>query len=327
MTNWQTVPKTELHLHVEGAAPPEFIRTLAAEKNVDLSRIFNADGSYKWSDFAAFLKTYEAACSVLKTPDDFRRLLEAVLDVSAANGVVYTELFLAPDFCGGGDVEAWKDYLAAFETGADNALAKHGIEARFISTCVRHFGPEQAVKIANCTVAAPSKRLTGFGMGGEERYLSAQDFVPAFAIAAEADLGITSHAGEICGADSVRETLDHLPVSRIGHGVRSIEDPELVKRIADEGILLEVNPGSNICLDVFPSWDKHPLDQLRKAGVPVCVSTDDPPYFHITMTSDYTNIADTFGWSEADFNETNRAAMDAAFCDDDTRQRIMTKFT
>ena len=326
MTNWQIVPKTELHLHLEGAAPPEFIRTLAAEKNVDLSKIFNADGSYKWADFAEFLNTYEAACSVLKSPEDFQRLLEVVLDVSADNGVIYTEIFLTPDFCGGGDLEAWKDYLSAFEAGAANAKAKHGIETRFISSCVRHFGPEKAVEIAKITAATKSDMLTGFGMGGEERYLTAQDFVPAFAITAEAGMGITSHAGEICGADSVRETLDHLPVSRIGHGVRSIEDPDLVKRLADENILLEVNPGSNICLDVFPSWPEHSLDKLRKAGVPVCISTDDPPYFHITMTSDYTNIAKTFGWSEADFAATNRAAMDAAFCDDETRQRIATKF-
>ncbi len=323
---WKSVPKTELHLHLEGAAPPEFIRMIAAEKGTDLSRIFHADGSYKWKDFAEFLKIYEAACSVLKTPDDYRRLLEAVLEVSADNGVVYTEIFLAPDFCGGGDLDAWKDYLAAFEIGADNAKAKHGIEARFISTCVRHFGPEKAIHTANITANAPSPRMVGFGMGGEERDFTAQDFVSAFAVAAEAGLGITSHAGEICGADSVRETLDHLPVSRIGHGVRAVEDPELVKRLAEEEILLEVNPGSNVCIGVFPSWEKHPLDHLRQQGVPVCVSTDDPPYFHITMTSDYENIAKTWGWSETDFADTNRTAMKYAFCDEETRAAVLAKF-
>ncbi len=326
MTDWKSVPKTELHLHLEGAAPPDFIREMATEKGTDLSRIFNADGSYKWADFAEFLKIYEAACSVLQSPDDYRRLLEAVLDVSADNGVIYTEIFLAPDFCGGGDLGAWKEYLAAFEIGADNAKAKHGIETRFISTCVRHFGPEKAVHTADITAKAPSPRMVGFGMGGEERDFTAQDFVPAFAIAAEAGLGITSHAGEICGADSVRDTLDHLPVSRIGHGVRSVEDPDLVKRLADEDILLEVNPGSNVCIGVFPSWEEHPLDHLRQQGVPVCISTDDPPYFHITMTSDYENIARTWGWGEADFAETNRAAMKYAFCDDATRDAILTKF-
>ena len=326
MTNWKLVPKTELHLHIEGAAPPDFIRMLAAEKGVDLAQIFTADGSYRWKDFAEFLQTYEAACTVLQTPDDFRRLTEAVLDVSAANGVIYAEMFLSPDFCGGGDLEAWKDYLAAMTEGAFNAKAKHGVETRFISTCIRHFGPEKARHIAEITAATAGGLLTGYGMGGEERHLKVADFAPSFEIAAAAGLGLTSHAGEICGAGSVRETLDSIDVTRIGHGVRSIEDPELVRRLADEGIVLEVNPGSNIALNVFPSWADHPIDALRKAGVLVTISTDDPPYFYTDMTREYTMLHETFGWDIADFNETNRTAMNAAFCDDETRQRLLAQF-
>ncbi len=326
MSDWNSIPKTEIHLHIEGAAPPEFIRMLAAEKNVDLSRIFKDDGSYVWSNFAEFLKTYEAACSVLNTPDDYRRLTEAVLDASAENGVVYTEMFLAAEFCGGGDLEAWKEYLAAMCEGADNGRAKHGIETRFISTCVRHFGPEQAELVAQISAATKSDMLTGFGMGGEERHLSAKDFSKAFAIAHESGLGITSHAGEICGADSVRDTMDHLPVTRIGHGVRAIEDMSLVKRIIDEGIVLEVCPGSNMSLDLFPSWPEHPINKLRDAGVKVTVSTDDPPYFHINMTDDYTKLNEVFGWGEAEFNSINKTAMEAAFCDEETRSRVLAKF-
>lgn len=325
MTNWNIRPKTELHLHIEGAAPPAFIRQLAAEKNVDLSGIFKDDG-YRWTDFANFLKTYDAACSVLNTPDDYRRLTEAVLEASAAHNVVYTELFLAADFSGGGEVEAWKDYLSAMIEGAENAKAKHGIETRFISTCVRHLGPEAAENIARLTAETMGPMLTGFGMGGEERHLTAGDFSKAFAIAAEAGLGITSHAGEICGPDSVRETLDNLPVTRIGHGVRAIEDAGLVQRLVDENIVLEVNPGSNISLSVFENWADHPIEKLRKAGVPVTVSTDDPPYFHTDMTREYRMLAQTFGWGIADFNEINKTAMNAAFCDDATRQDMLAKF-
>ena len=326
MTDWKSVPKTELHLHIEGAAPPGFIRTLAAEKNVDLFGIFKDDGSYRWNDFAEFLNTYEAACTVLQTPDDFRRLTEAVLDVSVANGVIYTEMFLSPDFCGGGDLEAWKDYLAAMTVGAANAKAKHGVETRFISTCIRHFGPEKAENTARISAATAGGLLTGYGMGGEERHMHAADFARSFEIAAEAGLGLTSHAGEICGADSVRETLDAINVTRIGHGVRAIEDPELVARLADEQIVLEVNPGSNIALEVFPSWADHPIAKLRDAGVPVTISTDDPPYFYTDMTHEYTKLHETFGWGVDDFNATNRTAMNAAFCDDATRLRMLAKF-
>jgi adenosine deaminase len=129
-----------------------------------------------------------------------------------------------------------------------------------------------------------------------------------------------------CGADSVRETLDTLKVTRVGHGVRAIEDADLVKRLADEQIVLEVCPGSNISLNVFPTWGEHPIDKLRKAGVPVTVSTDDPPYFYTDMTREYTKLHKVFGWGLEDFNAINQTAMNAAFCDDDTRQRLLAKF-
>ena len=120
------LPKIELHLHHEGAAPPAFIRQLAHEKRVDLSGIFKPDGSYDFRDFAHFLSVYEAACEVLKTPEDFRRLTLAILEESAANRVVYSETFLSPDFCGGGDLHAWRDYLTAIQDAADEAERKFG---------------------------------------------------------------------------------------------------------------------------------------------------------------------------------------------------------
>ena len=126
VTDWAALPKVELHLHLEGAAPPEFIRGLAAEKGVDLGRIFAPDGGYAWRDFAEFLRVYEAACTVLQSPDDFRRLTAAVLAQSAANGVIYAEVFLAPDLCGGGDPAAWPDYLAAIVAGADEVPGRDG---------------------------------------------------------------------------------------------------------------------------------------------------------------------------------------------------------
>lgn len=325
--NWAKVPKAELHLHLEGAAPPEFIRQLAREKSVDLSGVFDVHGAYKWSDFAEFLKTYSAACEVLKTPDDFRRLTEAVLAKSAADGVIYTELFIAPDICGGGDPVAWGEFLDGLIQGAVAAETEHGIVARFISTCIRHHGAEAAENAARLTVEAAGPFLTGFGMGGEERFGTAADFAGAFAIAAEGGLGITSHAGEVCGADSVRETLEHLPVTRIGHGVRAIEDAELVAELADKGIVLEVNPGSNIALSVFATWADHPIAKLRAAGVPVTISTDDPPYFHTDMVREYDMLNQTFGWDAEDFRAQNLIAAHAAFCDEATRTALITRLT
>nr|WP_216366878.1 adenosine deaminase [Halovulum dunhuangense] len=319
------LPKVELHLHLEGAAPPDFIRALAAEQGMALEGVFDAGGQYAWTDFAQFLKTYHRACEVLRGPEEFRRLVEAVLAQSAADGVVYTEIFIAPDICGGGDPVAWAEYVAAIVEGAQSARAAHGIEARFISTAVRNFGPDAAERAARLSAEVAGDRITGFGMGGEERHLRAADFARAFAIAREAGLGITSHAGEVCGPESVAETLDHLRPSRIGHGVRAIESPDLVQRLVDEGIVLEVNPGSNVALSVYPGWDSHPIDRLRKAGVQVTVSTDDPPYFHTDMKHEYRMLAHHFGWAAEDFADINRIAMQAAFCDPQTRSAVLAR--
>ncbi|PTQ75612.1 adenosine deaminase [Celeribacter persicus] len=319
------MPKIELHMHLEGAAPPAFIRGLAAEKKVDLSGIFDEKGAYKYRDFWDFLKVYEAATSVLKTPQDYYRLTRAVLEESVASNVIYTESFLAPDFCGGGDVKAWRDYLAAIKQAADEMEQEAGIVMRAIPTCVRHFGPDQAKKTALCAQETVGDFVTGFGMGGDEAMGKQGDFKYAFDMAREAGLRLTTHAGEWGGPSSVRDAIRDLKVERIGHGVRAIEDLALVDEIAEAGIVLEVCPGSNIALGVYPKWSDHPIAELRKRGVKVTVSTDDPPFFHSTMRYEFDRLAETFGWEEDDFMELNKTALDAAFCDEATRAAVAKK--
>ena len=318
-------PKVELHLHLEGAAPPELIRTLAAERSVDIRGAFDAEGGYAWTDFASFLRAYELACTVLRTPEDYRRLMEAVLAKSAEDGVIYTELFLASDLCGDGSPGAWAEYLDAMIQGAEAARAAHGIEARFIPTAIRHFGPERAVAAARLAASTAGRMVTGFGMGGDERHGRPADFARAFAIAGESGLGLTVHAGEVAGPESVRAALDALSVTRIGHGVRSVENSDLVRRLAAEGIVLEICPGSNVALGVYPDIDAHPIATLRAAGVPVTVSTDDPPYFHTDMVSEYAGLSQAFGWTDADFQDMNLVAAGAAFCDEPTRDAIVAR--
>lgn len=316
------LPKIELHLHHEGAAPPAFIRQLAHEKRVDLSGIFKPDGSYDFRDFAHFLSVYEAACEVLKTPEDFRRLTLAILEESAENGVAYSETFLSPDFCGGGDLHAWRDYLNAIQDAADEAERKFDITLRGVVTCVRHFGPEQARRSAHCAAETAGNWITGFGMGGNESIGTQGDFKWSFDCAREAGLRLTTHAGEFGGPDSVRDAVRDLGVERIGHGVRAIEDVDLVRELVDREITLEVCPGSNVVLGLFPDFAAHPIAKLRDAGVKVTISTDDPPFFHTTMRREYEMLNAAFGWEAGDFAALNDMALNAAFCDDDTRARV-----
>lgn len=321
----KTLPKVELHLHLEGAAPPEFIRQMASEKGVSLQGVFGADGGYKYTDFNEFLRVYEAATSVLTAPEDFARLVTAVLEESANHGVVYAETFLSPDFCGGGDLGAWREYLAAMEEAATRAEATHGISLRGIITCIRHFGPERAKAPALCAAETAGDFIRGFGMAGDELVGHPRDYLWAFDCARESGLQITSHAGEWGGAQSVRDTVETLNPARIGHGVQAIDDLELVDILAEREIVLECCPGSNVYLGVYPTLSAHPIEKLRERGVRVTISTDDPPFFHTTMTQEYDRLADTFGWNEGDFAELNATALAAAFCDDTTRAEIAKK--
>lgn len=319
------IPKVELHLHLEGAAPPAFIRGLAQEKGVNLDGVFNEDGTYRFEDFVGFLRTYEAATAVLTGPEEFRRLTEAVLEQSAAEGVIYTEAFISPNFCGGGDLGAWKEYVAAMKEAADAAERDSGIVMRGVVTCIRHEGPDAAKPDALCAAETMGDFVTGWGMGGDESVGTQGDYAYSFDMAREAGLRLTTHAGEWGGAASVWQAVRDLRVERIGHGVQCIEDPALVDHLAEHGIVLEVCPGSNVALGVFPEWSKHPIETLRGKGVRVTVSTDDPPFFHTTLRREYDMLADTFGWDEEVVRAVNIDAAKAAFCDDATREKLLKK--
>jgi adenosine deaminase len=316
------LPKIELHLHLEGAAPPAFIRDLAKRKHVDIGGIFNADGSYRFADFWEFLKVYEAATSVLTTPEDYHRLTLAVLEESAASGVVYSETFLSPDFCGGRDVGAWREYLHAITEAADQGERDMGITLRGIITCIRHFGPDKARETARCAAETAGDWIVGFGIGGDEKVGQPKDFRWSFDMAREAGLRLTAHAGEWGGPESVRAAIADLGVERIGHGVRAIEDLALVDEIAEKGVVLEVCPGSNIALGLYSDWRSHPIAELDRRGVKVTISTDDPPFFHTTMAREYDRLAEAFDWDKGQFMRIARASLDAAFCDGDTKARV-----
>ena len=316
------LPKIELHLHLEGAAPPAFIRGLAQQRHIDLAGIFDADGSYRFTDFPTFLKVYESATETLKTPEDYHRLTLAVLGESAASGVIYCESFLSPDFCGGRDPGAWREYVHAIREAADQAERQMGITLRGIVTCIRHFGPDKARQSARCAAETAGDFIVGFGIAGDETAGKPADFAWSFDLAREAGLHLTAHAGEWRGPNSIRAALADLRPERIGHGVRAIEDLALVDELAEKGIVLELCPGSNIALGLYPGWRTHPIGALRDRGVKVTVSTDDPPFFRTSMAHEYDRLAEAFDWDEDVFRHIARTSLDAAFCDADTRTRV-----
>lgn len=321
------IPKLELHLHLEGAADPGFVRGLAQRKGRGLPPIFDEAGAYRFDGFNGFLKTYEAATALIETPADYAALVRHVLENAGEQGAIYVELFVSPEFCGGADLAAWRDYLAAMEEAAAS-MRRDGVDSRAILTCIRHLGPERARRSALCAAetgaADGTAWVAGFGMGGAEGMGKATDFAWSFDCAREAGLGLTCHAGEWAGPDSIREALA-LGVSRIGHGVRAVEDAALVRDLAARGTLLEVCPGSNLALGLYPDMAAHPVARLLDGGCRVCISTDDPPFFATDLGREYDRLADAFGWGEAEFLQMNLWAAEGAFCDAATRTALIQR--
>jgi adenosine deaminase len=315
------VSKAELHVHLEGTAPPELVTRIAARNGLSLpERLLGTDGRFRYTDFLDFLRTYDLAASVIRTGEDYRDITYEYLCACAREGAIYVELTASPDHAalvGLSDEEHW----AGIARGIDEARRDSGIEGRILVSAVRNFGVERALRVARHAAERPHPYVVGFSMAGDEAGYPAHDFIEVFEIAADAGLGCTIHAGEWAGAESVRAALE-LPVTRISHGVRAIEDPSVVAELAARGIVLECCPTSNVVLGVFPSYEEHPLPALRTAGVRVTLGSDDPPYFGATIGGEYEVCAERMGFSADELREMTAAAIDAAFCEEDLKAAL-----
>ncbi|ORE98368.1 adenosine deaminase [Aurantimonas sp. 22II-16-19i] len=318
----QCFPLAELHCHIEGAAPPALVERLAASHGIDVSAIIR-DGAYVWHDFTSFLAAYDLASTVFRSEGDYADLAFAHLSGLAAAGALYAEFFISPDHARASGTEP-DVYARGLAAGIARARRETGIEARMIAVGVRHLGAEAVEAAARFAAGAGRPLITGFNLAGDERIGQPRDFMRAFDIARDAGLGLTAHAGELCGPESVRETIACLKPSRIGHGVRAIEDPDLVRGIAERGIVLEVCPGSNLALGLYPDIASHPLKRLVEAGVKACLGADDPPFFHTDLAREYRLAAEN-GLGPAERIALTRNALEAAFVEADLRRTLLDR--
>ena len=318
------IPKAELHVHLEGTAPPALIRRLAERNGMAVpDGVFADEETFAWTDFLDFLRTYDLAASVIRTARDYRDVTFEYLASCAAEGAIYVELIASPDHAaavGLTDAEHY-DGIAA---GIDDARAAHGIEARIVVAAVRNLGVEAAEAIARRHADDRHPYVVGFNLVGDEAGFPPQHFARAYEIAAASGLGCSVHAGEHAGADSVRGALA-LPVTRISHGVRAIEEPQLVAEIARRGIVLEVCPSSNLATGVFAGWEDHPFGALREAGVRVTLGSDDPPYFGCSIGSEYAAAHERFGVEEEGLLEITRVAVESSFAQDAVKAALLAR--
>jgi adenosine deaminase len=311
-------------VHLEGTAPPDLIRRLAERNGMPVPEgVFDTPERFRYTDFLDFLDTYDLAASVIRTGADYRDVTYEYLAACANDGAIYVELTCSPDHAalvGLSDEE----HIDGIARGIDEARRDHGIEGRILVSAVRNFGVEQALRVARYAAERPHPYIVGFSMAGDEENYPAGDYAEVFEIAAGAGLGCTVHAGEWAGAHSVWAALE-LPVTRIGHGVRAIEDPRLVEVLAERGIVLECCPTSNVVLNAFPSYEEHPLPRLREAGVRITLGSDDPPYFGASIGGEYRVCAARFGWDDDDLRAVTRTALEAAFCEETLKMGLIQK--
>jgi adenosine deaminase len=308
------LPKAELHVHLEGTAPPALIRRLAKRNGMDVPHgVFDGDDVFAWTDFLHFLRTYDLAASVIRTAEDYRDITFEYLAGCAREGAVYVELIASPDHAKAVGLPDAEHY-AGIAQGIDDVREAHGIEARIIIAAIRNFGVEAAEDIARRHADDRHPYVVGFNLVGDEAGYPPAPFRRAYEIAAGSGLGCTVHAGEHAGAESVREAME-LPVTRVSHGVRAIEDPALVQELAAREVVLEVCPTSNVALNVFPTYEDHPFGALREAGVRVTLGSDDPPYFGCSIGTEYAVAHERLGLEEGELVDITRIAVQASFAD------------
>src|SRR3954470_9894083 len=320
------LPLAELHVHLEGTAPPELIRRLAARNGTTVPEgVFASDDRFAWVDFLDFLRTYDRAASVIQTAEDYRDVTYEYLTACAREGAIYVELIASPDHAANVGLSD-RDHYAGIAAGIDDARAETGIEARILVTAIRNFGVEAAEEIAGRLAEDRHPYVVGFNLAGDEAGYPPAQFAEAYEIAARSGLGCTVHAGEHAGPESVREALT-LPVSRLSHGVRAIEDARLVAEIVEREIVLEACPTSNVATFVYPSYEDHPLRKLHEAGVKLTLGSDDPPYFGCSIGAEYAVARERFGFEEGELRTITRTAVRASFADDGTKGSLLNRIT
>lgn len=309
----RAMPKAELHVHIEGSLEPELIFALARRNGVALPypSVDALRAAYAFTDLQSFLDIYYAGASVLRTEDDFYDMAMAYFTRAAADNVVHAELFFDPQTHTERDVP-FATVIHGLARACAQAARIHGIEASLIMCFLRHLTEDAA--LATLEEARPFREhFVGVGLDSGERGNPPEKFARVFARAGELGLHRVAHAGEEGPPAYIASALDVLHAERIDHGVRCLEDPALVARLARERVPLTVCPLSNVKLCVFPDLAHHPLKALLDAGLCATVNSDDPAYFGGYVAANYVQTFRALPLGARDAYALARNAFEASF--------------
>ena len=323
----QEMPKVELHVHLEGSIRPATLLTLAGRNEVALPAddLEGLREFYRFTDFDHFIRVYFAISGCLRTVEDFSLVAYEFGADMARQNIRYAEVTFTPNTNVVNTGLPFDEILTGLNEGRARAQDDFGVDFRWVLDIVR-MDPGSRFQVAEWAIQAQDRGVVGFGLGGTEQGYPALGFADAFALAREAGLHSVPHAGETVGPESVWSAIRELGAERIGHGVRSIEDRELVDYLCQHQLPLEVCPTSNLRLGVYPSYAEHPVRRLWEEGLCISVNSDDPPMFNTDLVREYAALADHLGFTAGELEQLSLNTLRASFLDAGRKDGLEREF-
>lgn len=331
--NIRALPKIDLHRHLEGSVRLETLIEIAQdygiempEYDVETLRPFVQMMPDETHNYQHFLGKFSTLRQFFRSPDIIRRVTQEAVADAAADNVHYLELRFTPPALSNIIRCSYEEVIGWVCDAAAEAARDHAITVRLIVSMNRHESVQNGEKVLQAALACHARGVVALDLAGNESQYPAQPFYPLFERAKAAGLFITIHAGEWAGAEGVREALTCLHADRIGHGVRSIEDPELVAELAEHGTALEICPSSNYDSGVVTDWLRHPLAPLYRQGVKITINTDDPVISAITLSDELMRVITRLSLGLEDVKQAVLNAAGAAFLPPAERETLVAAF-
>jgi aminodeoxyfutalosine deaminase len=320
----RSLPKAELHLHLEGSVAPENLLDLKRKHGDRNTTLAQVEQIYEYHDFNGFLMAFKAVTQELHSPEDYELITYHLMQRLKAEKVLHAEVYVSVGVC-----LYWKlDFPAIFE-GLERGRARgeqdFGVSLLWIFDATRHFGAEKAREVAELAARYRDRNVVGFGIGGDERRAPPELFRDVYAYAADNGLRLTAHAGETAGPDSIWGALN-LRAERIGHALTASEDPELIEELSRRQIPVEICLTSNLKTGCCRKISQHPVRNYFDHGLMLTLNTDDPAMFHTSLSREYQLIQDNFGFTDEQLRELARNSFEASFLPAEKKLALLNLF-
>ena len=305
-----TLPKAELHLHLEGSIAPSTLHDLQLGHGVKAT-LAEVEKLYQYDDFVGFLMAFKAITEHLRTPEDYELITHRLMERLKAENVLHAEVYVSVGVC----LRREQDFAPIFEAlerGRRRGERDFGVSLLWIFDAVRHFGAERAQEVAELAVRYRDRNVVGFGVGGDERKSPPELFREVYAYCADHGLHLTAHAGESAGPESIWGALN-LRAERIGHGLTASQDADLVQELSERQVPVEICVTSNLRTGVCSEIAQHPVRNYFDQGLMITVNTDDPALFRTTLAREYQLLQEHFAFTEEQLREVARNSLEASF--------------